>query len=179
MAVADELVDLVDEADAVVEVVTRAEMRARGGDARHRACYVAVITSATELVVHRRADWKEVYPGYWDICFGGILAAGEAWDDAARRELAEEAGVEADPELLGIGSWSAPDTNLNARIYLARSDGPFTCPDGEVVEVATIRLEALGDWLRGRAVCPDSVDLVVPHLRPLIASSGEARRRQT
>lgn len=164
MTIADELVDLVDEDDRVVEVVTRAEMRARKAAARHRACYVAVLTSADELVVHRRADWKEVYPGYWDIAFGGVLAAGEAWDDAARRELAEEAGVDAEPVLVATASWSAPDTNLNARVYLARSDGPFTCPDGEVVEVTTIPLAELDAWLEGRDVCPDSVDLVVPHL---------------
>lgn len=165
MTIADELVDLVDEDDRVVEVVTRAEMRARGAAARHRACYVAVLTSADELVVHRRADWKEVCPGYWDIAFGGVLGAGEAWDEAARRELAEEAGVDAEPELVGTDAWSAPDTNLNARIYLARSDGPFTCPDGEVVEVTTIPVADLDAWLDGRDVCPDSVDLVAPHLR--------------
>ncbi len=164
MTVADELVDLVDADDRVVEVVSRAEMRARGAAARHRACYVAVLTSAGELVVHRRADWKEVYPGYWDICFGGVLGAGEAWVDAARRELAEEAGVDAEPVLLGTASWSAEDTNLNARIYLARSDGPFTCPDGEVVEVATVPLAELDEWLAGRDVCPDSVELVRPRL---------------
>jgi 8-oxo-dGTP pyrophosphatase MutT (NUDIX family) len=147
-----------------VATVPRAEMRARGASARHRACYVAVLTGADELVVHRRADWKDVYPGWWDVCFGGVLAAGETWDDAARRELAEEAGVTTDVVLLGTAAWSAPDVNLNARVYLARSDGPFTCPDGEVVEVATVPLVELDRWLEGRDVCPDSVDLVVPRL---------------
>ena len=160
--IADELVDLVDDDDRVVEVVTRAEMRARGAAVRHRSCYVAVLTSGDELVVHRRADWKEVFGGYWDVCFGGVLGAGEAWADAARRELAEEAGVDADLVELGRTSWSAPDTNLNARVYLARSDGPFTCPDGEVVEVATVSLDELDDWLSGRDVCHDSVDIVLP-----------------
>jgi 8-oxo-dGTP pyrophosphatase MutT (NUDIX family) len=149
-------------------------MRARGASARHRACYVAVLTSADELVVHRRAEWKDVYPGWWDLCFGGVLGAGEAWDDAARRELAEEAGVDAVPELVGVDAWSAPDVALQARIYLARSDGPFTCPDGEVVEVAQVPLPQLDAWLAGRDVCPDSVDLVVPRLpgrgRPSIPS---------
>jgi 8-oxo-dGTP pyrophosphatase MutT (NUDIX family) len=161
---ARELVDLVDEQDRVIDTVTRAEMRARGASARHRACYVAVLTSADELVVHRRADWKDVYPGWWDLCFGGVLGAGESWDGAARRELAEEAGVDAEPQLLGVGAWSAPDVALNARIYLARSDGPFTCPDGEVVELDLVALPGLPAWLDGRRVCPDSVDLVVPHL---------------
>jgi 8-oxo-dGTP pyrophosphatase MutT (NUDIX family) len=123
-----------------------------------------VLTSSHELVVHRRADWKDVYPGYWDVCFGGVLGAGEMWDAAAHRELLEEAGVDVPLELLGIESWEAPDARLNGRIYLGRSDGPFTCPDGEVVEVATVPLRALHEWLADHDVCPDSVDLVVPRL---------------
>lgn len=153
-----------DEDDRVLEVVTRAEMRSRRGSARHRACYVAVLTSADELVVHRRADWKDVYPGWWDVCFGGVLTAGEAWDDAARRELAEEAGVDAEPWLLAVDSWSGPDVQLNARVYLARHDGPFSCPDGEVVELAAVPRAELTGWLARHPVCPDSLDLVVPRL---------------
>ena len=164
MSADSELVDLVDEDDHVLEVVTRGEMRARGDRARHRACYVAVLTSTRELVVHRRAAWKDVYPGWWDVCFGGVLGAGEAWTDAAHRELLEEAGVAAPLELLGTDRWQAPGVRLNARVYLAHSDGPFSCPDGEVVEVATVALSHLGGWLEDHLVCPDSVDLVVPLL---------------
>jgi 8-oxo-dGTP pyrophosphatase MutT (NUDIX family) len=161
---ADELVDLVDEQDHVIEVVTRAEMRARGERARHRACYVAVLTSDDELVVHRRADWKDVYPGWWDVCFGGVLGAGEPWPDAARRELLEEAGIVAEPELLGAATWEAPGVRLNGQVFLARSDGPFTCPDGEVVEIATVPRGELAAWVASHDVCPDSVDLVLPRL---------------
>ncbi len=153
-----------DEDDLVVEVVTRAEMRARGSGARHRACYVAVLTTDGQIVVHRRAAWKDVYPGWWDVCFGGVLGAGEAWDDAARRELQEEAGIDASPRLVRTSGWEQPDVVLNARVYLVTHDGPFSCPDGEVVEVATVPLADLDGWLLGRKVCPDSVDLVVPVL---------------
>lgn len=163
MGAGDELVDIVDERDEVVGVVTRAEMRAR--HLRHRAVYVAVRTSAAELVVHRRADWKDVYPGAWDVCFGGVLGAGEAWDDAARRELAEEAGVDALPVLLAADTWEQEGAALNARIYVVESDGPFTCPDGEVAEVALVPMADLDRWLEDHQVCPDSLDLVVPRLR--------------
>ena len=121
-------------------------------------------TTGGELVVHRRADWKDVYPGAWDVCFGGVLGAGEAWDDAARRELAEEAGIDAVPRLVAIGTWEQGGAAVNGRVYLVESDGPFTCPDGEVAEVAKVPLAALPGWLQGRTVCPDSLALVVPHL---------------
>jgi 8-oxo-dGTP pyrophosphatase MutT (NUDIX family) len=163
MSPGEELVDVVDEQDRVIEVVTRADMRARG--LRHRAVYVVVTTSAGELVVHRRADWKDVNPGLWDVCFGGVLGAGEAWDDAARRELVEEAGVDAVPELVAVETWEQPGAALNGRVYRVRSDGPFTCPDGEVAEVALLPLTELDAWLATHEVCRDSLDLVVPHLR--------------
>lgn len=163
VSAADELVDVVDEHDEVIDVVSRAEMRARG--LRHRAVYVVVTTAAGALVVHRRADWKDVNPGLWDVCFGGVLSAGEAWDEAAVRELAEEAGVDAVPELVAVGTWEHPGAALNGRVYRVRSDGPFTCPDGEVAEVALVPLTQLDAWLATHEVCRDSLDLVAPHLR--------------
>jgi isopentenyldiphosphate isomerase len=101
---ADDLVDVVDADDRVVGQATRARMRAEG--LRHRAVYVVVRTSDDGVVVHRRAGWKDVYPGAWDCCFGGVLDAGEGWEDAAARELAEEAGITAPLRHLG----AAPTT---------------------------------------------------------------------
>jgi 8-oxo-dGTP pyrophosphatase MutT (NUDIX family) len=159
---ADEPVDVVDEHDRVVDTVPRSEIRARR--LRHRAVYIAVVTSSGALVVHRRADWKDVYPGYWDVAFGGVLGAGEGWDDAARRELAEEAGIEAPLRELGRRQWADDDNPVVGRIYRADHDGPFTFADGEVTDVATVPLGELGAWLAGRHVCPDSVALVLPLL---------------
>ena len=62
---------------AVVRLATRAEMRA--GNLRHRSVAVVVVTSAGEVVAHRRADWKDVWPGRWDVCFGGVVGVGEDW----------------------------------------------------------------------------------------------------
>ena len=155
----DELVDVVDLDDQVVEVVTRSELRARG--LRHRAVYVAVVTSRDELVVHQRADWKDVYPSYWDVCFGGVLNSREGWADGARRELLEEAGIDAEPVELGRAAWA--DLVLG-RIYRVDHDGPFRFDDGEVVAVDRVPLAEVSSWLVGRDVCPDSRDLVLPLL---------------
>jgi len=161
----DELVEVVDEDGHVRSIITRAEMRRTRPPPRHRTVFIAVVDGAGDrLLVHRRADWKDIAPGYWDVAFGGVVGAGEGWDEAARRELAEEAGVEAALEALGSGIYDDGVVAELAHVYLARHDGPFTCPDGEVAEVAWVDLADLDGWRVGRKVCPDSVALVLPRL---------------
>ena len=91
MTPADEPVDVVDADDNVTGQATRAEVRAR--NLRHRATYVLVFNRDGKLFVHQRTTMKDVYPGYYDVAVGGVVGAGESYDDAARRELAEELGV--------------------------------------------------------------------------------------
>jgi 8-oxo-dGTP pyrophosphatase MutT (NUDIX family) len=160
---ADERVEEVDVDGTVLGVVTRAEVRARR--IRHRTVFVAVLDGAGDhVLVHRRADWKDVWPGRWDLAFGGICDVGEGWEEAARRELAEEAGIDAPLARVGGGPYEDDDVAEVAVVYVARSDTEPTCPDGEVAELDRVPLDALAAWCAGREVCPDSVALVLPHL---------------
>jgi len=160
-----EAVEVVDPAGVVVAVVTRAEMRRHR--LRHRTVAVAVTDAAGQrLLVHRRADWKDVWPSRWDVAFGGVVAVGETWAAAARRELAEEAGVDEPVERLGGGVYVDEDVNEVAEIFLARSDGPFSFPDGEVVATDWVTFADLPTWLATHETCPDGVALVVPNLPP-------------
>ena len=166
--VGDERVEVVGEDGAVLEVVTRAEMRAR--HLRHRAvCIVVVDIAGERLLAHRRADWKDVWPSRWDIGFGGVVGAGEAWLAAAHRELAEEAGIEAALTPIGSGHYADDDVAEVAELYLARSEGPFSFPDGEVAEVQWIAVGELERWLAERPHCPDSATLVPARLRAALA----------
>ncbi|HSR26321.1 MAG TPA: NUDIX domain-containing protein, partial [Candidatus Eisenbacteria bacterium] len=133
-AAAGEPVEEVDDAGRVVRVVSRAAMRA--GNLRHRAVYVLVLDRSGRLLVHRRADWKDVWPGRWDVAFGGVAGVGETAAETARRELAEEAGIEAALERLGTGRYEDGDVRVLGEVFLARAEGPFRFADGEVVETA-------------------------------------------
>ena len=133
MTAAEERVDVVDADDHVVGTVTRAVLRA--DNLRHRAVFVLVVSSRGEVLVHRRSPTKDVWPGWWDVAVGGVVAAGETYEVAARRELAEELGVAVcAPEPLGGGSYEDDHVRLIGRVYRVVHDGPFTFADGEVVD---------------------------------------------
>jgi len=164
-AAADERVEVIDESGAVIDVVARSVMRAQR--LRHRCTYIVVVDLSERLVVHQRARWKDVWPGRWDVAFGGVAGVGEDWGHAALRELREEAGVEAGLQELGGGPYDDVDVSLLGRVYLARHDGPFTFPDGEVIQADRIPLDEVEGWIAGRDLCPDSLTLAASALGAL------------
>ncbi|KAL1832256.1 hypothetical protein ACET3Z_001907 [Daucus carota] len=65
----------------------------RDGD-YHRAVHVWIYAESTqELLLQRRADCKDSWPGLWDISSAGHISAGDSSLITARRELHEELGV--------------------------------------------------------------------------------------
>lgn len=168
---AREPVEVLDESGAVVGVVTRGQMRA--ANLPHRNVVVALRRSDGRWVVHRRADWKDVNPGLWDVAFGGVPAPGESDTDAAVRELAEEAGVAVDADrLVEVARLRHADdrTRWSGPVYVVVDDGPVVPADGEVAEVAEVAAGGLTAWAAGHPLCPDARTTVLPVLVALDGS---------
>ncbi|MFJ3233215.1 NUDIX domain-containing protein [Streptomyces sp. NPDC086787] len=91
MSAADEMLDIVDENDRVIGQSPRGEAYARG--LRHRCVFVQARDSAGRIFVHRRTAEKLVFPSLYDMFVGGVVGAGESYDEAALREAEEELGV--------------------------------------------------------------------------------------
>ncbi|MDO8364293.1 MAG: NUDIX domain-containing protein [Actinomycetota bacterium] len=158
-----ELVDIVDDDDRVVATVPRGQMRAQR--LQHRAVSIAVLSTDGRLLVHRRADTKDVWPGMWDMAAGGVVAAGETYEAAARRELAEELGVVAGELVsLGEGRFADEAVALIGRGYLVVHDGPFTFTDGEIAEVRWVDGTQLTELMHRERFVPDNVALLLPLL---------------
>jgi isopentenyldiphosphate isomerase len=161
-----ELVDIVDDDDNVIATVTRTEMRA--GRLQHRSVGIAVMSSDGRLLVHRRSLDKDVWPGWWDIAAGGVVASGETYDDAARRELQEELGViGAELELVGQARFVDDTVAELCRGYRVVHDGPFTFPDGEVIEARWVTFAELAEMRAVHQFLPDSIAVLLP-LLPLL-----------
>jgi 8-oxo-dGTP pyrophosphatase MutT (NUDIX family) len=91
MGAADEIVVIVDQHNHVVGAAPRREMRAKR--LGHRSTYILVFNSRGELYVQKRTLTKDVFPGYYDVAAGGVVLAGETYEQGAERELEEEMGI--------------------------------------------------------------------------------------
>ncbi|MFE2888218.1 NUDIX hydrolase [Streptomyces graminifolii] len=91
MSAADEILDIVDEQDQVIGQAPRGEAYAQG--LRHRTAFIQARDAQGRVFVHRRTSTKLVFPSLYDMFVGGVVGAGESYDDAALREAEEELGV--------------------------------------------------------------------------------------
>jgi len=154
----DELVDIVDEDDRVVAVATRREVRGRG--LLHRCTYVLLRNTAGHILVHRRTETKDIFPGAYDVFAGGVCAAGESYDECARREAAEELGVMGtDLRFLFRHRYRAPSGQAWGAVYEGRWDGAVRPQASEVAWHAWVAPPQLDDMLRELPFCPDSREI--------------------
>ncbi len=157
----DELVEWVDVHDRVIGTVTRSHMRQE--NLRHRSAAVVVLSHDGRLLVHRRSDTKDLRPGWWDVCAGGVPGVGESYLDAATRELAEEVGVTGVRlEPLGVGRFDDEAAREISHVYLAISSGPFEFADGEVTEAHLVTRLELRSLMEREPFLPTCDAMILP-----------------
>ena len=135
----------------------------RAGAFLHRSVGIMVESTDGRLLVHRRALTKDLRPGWWDIAAGGVVSAGESYELAAERELAEELGVSGVP-LRRVGGlrYDSPTLHTYMKLYRVSHDGPFHFADGEVEEALFVDAAELRERLATDSFMPDSLRAGLP-----------------
>lgn len=159
---AGELLDIVDEHDRVVDRVARAEAYARG--LRHRCVFIHVTDGQGRVFVHRRTARKLVFPSLYDMFVGGVVGAGESYDDAALREAEEELGVHGLPRpvpLFGFlyqGAGDSAGHSWWSRVYEVRCELPVRPQAEEVAWHAFLTRDELDRRLTEWTWVPDGLE---------------------
>ena len=127
----DEIVDLVDEND---ELIGRAQMReVRARNLLRRGAAAIVRNSRGDIYIHRRADTTAAFPGWYDTVVAGSVMSGESYQQAIRRELAEEIGVDGvQPTFLFKSRYRATDVNWWTCVFEVVWNHPIQHQDEEV-----------------------------------------------
>ena len=135
---------------------------ADGGACGRRTCGTAQPTSSSwtakdGVLVQRRTDTKDLFPGYYDLAAGGVVAAGESYEECAVREAEEELGIR-DTAIAPRFDFHYADANTRCfgRVFVCHHDGPFTL---QPEEVASVRFHAQEEIVRGDVapITPDSL----------------------
>ncbi|MBJ6369564.1 NUDIX hydrolase [Snuella sedimenti] len=95
----DELVDILDEQGKHTGNTCLKSVAHKNGY-WHPCIHVWLYTKKGEVVIQKRVDDKDTFPGLWDVSVAGHIGAGEVPLLAAQRELFEELGADVKTDAL-------------------------------------------------------------------------------
>ena len=161
-----EYLDIVDEnGKPTGKTVSREEAHAKG--IMHRTAHVWIVRptgDGYEVLLQKRSEKKESYPGMYDTSSAGHITAGDEPLESALRELKEELGIDASPDQLSFASTFRIryEKEFHGRIFRDNEFttvfvyhgalGSLTLQESEVSEVRWFSLNAVWEEIhRSRA----------------------------
>ena len=137
----DEIFDVVDDNDVVIEQRSRGDVHRLG--LRHRAVHILIFNTSGQLMLQMRSAQKDEFPSMWTSSASGHVDSGEDYDEAAKRELQEELGL--DCELKRLHKFSACEQTANEFVvlYMSTTDETPTFPAAEIDRLEMIGLDEL------------------------------------
>jgi len=88
-----EYLPLVDRQGKVIGKATR-EACHKNPSLLHPVVHLHILDSNGQLLLQKRSQAKDLFPGFWDTAVGGHVGYGESAETALARETKEELGIE-------------------------------------------------------------------------------------
>lgn len=134
------LILVVDEQDVPIGSASKEEAQRDG--LIHRIVHVIVEDPDGNIMLQKRSPNAKIHANWWDPAVGGHVDAGEDYETAALREMAEEIGLK-DVTLAELGKYrrsSVVDSKRLNRFYkvykaVVSRDAVFTPAQDEVAEL--------------------------------------------
>ena len=128
-----EMLDIVDRDD---NIIARAEKKeAQSKHLRRRIVHVLVFNEKGEMLLQLRGKKCAYLPGYWATSAGGHVISRETYEEAAKRELKEELGIDINLKFMGKDIYTdinRPGLEMFLATYKTTYEGPFELEKGKV-----------------------------------------------
>ncbi len=152
-----EMVDVIDEKGAFLRTVSRKEAKEKG--LLHKTVYVVITDYFGKFLVQKRSMSKDVFPGYWDLGVSETVLAGESYEEAAVRGLAEEIGVSGfsinELSHLFDFTYRSPSYNKISRVYKMMYNGKIELQVEEIDEIRHMTRQEVLDLISSGVFAED------------------------
>jgi len=168
----EEILDLVDENDGVIGSKLRSEIYAEGLN-NFRVVNAFVVNSEGKIWIPRRAANKRLFPLSLDMSMGGHVESGESYEEAFKRELEEELGLNATTiphTLLGHLDPSRDSVSAFMNIYEIKSDAVPNYNKKDFIEYYWLTPKELLDKLAHGEKSKDDLPKLVKKFYPATSS---------
>jgi isopentenyl-diphosphate Delta-isomerase len=152
----EEILDLVDENDNVIGKIDRINFKYQ--DHFCRIVGIIVINSKNEIFVHQRSLNKDFNPGFYDIAFGGTVNSNEDYEQAAKRELFEESGLD-EKTIFFKKIKSFVPSNVHIKYYYVKTDKEVKL-NNESIEGTFMSLKDIKLMMRKEPFCADAYTIL-------------------
>lgn len=142
----EEICIVVDKDDNVLDYLPRSVCHS-DPEIIERTVAVIVLNDKNELLLQKRSMRKDSYPGFYTLGATGHVSKGESYEEAAKKELMEELGIEGRLTFLGKRYKDDPQHKEMQGFFVTVSSGPFRVEHKEIEEVRFFRKEAIGQML--------------------------------
>jgi isopentenyldiphosphate isomerase len=136
------------------EILSRAEVHRLGK--RHRTVHLYLFNARHELLIQKRAQGVDNFPGYYTISTAGHIDAGEASATSIRRETAEELGIDSSQLTFDFlfsyfREVTLSETYIDREfhdVYLTRADIDPQTIRFDPAEVSEVKFVSFGEFQR-------------------------------
>jgi isopentenyl-diphosphate delta-isomerase len=162
MKPSEEFLDIVNDNDVVLGKKTRTEIYATGLK-NYRVVNAFIKNAEGKLWIPRRGPNKRIFPLSLDFSMGGHVDSGESYEQAFKREVAEELNLDMNTiEYRELGKLSPHESGVSSfmTVYEITYDGPINYNKNDFVEAYWLTPQEL----RGRIYDGEKVKSDLPIL---------------
>lgn len=164
-----ELFDIVDEDDHKIGTASREECHKSG--LIHRSVMFFVFDDQGKVLVTKRTETKDFFPGYWSIVLGGHVRANEGYEDAVIREIEEETGLKEKPFFMDSFKKRISEEKENVKVFGLLAKHKLVLNKEELEEGEFLSMDELGLSMKNNKFLPES-KVLFPLLKRYLSSQS-------
>ncbi|MCD6522333.1 MAG: NUDIX domain-containing protein [Candidatus Diapherotrites archaeon] len=139
---------VVDEKDDVIGIEDREKVHSK--QIWHRGVHV-LLFNKEKILLQRRSNTKDTFPGCWDFSISEHVKPGESYEQAARRGLREELGINANlEEIVHLKMDYGPNDYMVTKVYKGKTETKPKLLSEEVSETKWFGIYELDKLVRER-----------------------------